>query len=85
MEGWREQEAWNEVKFRAQQEWVSLAEYEDVRSVATRFVLALNHEDPEAERLVSENERYAVVEKVSGLAMRLARHTDPRSLGGRNE
>ena len=116
MEWWREQEARNEVRFRAQNEWIeqasqsfastaatdtfvcecgdatcvqpislTTAEYEHVRSVATHFVVAVNHEDPEVERLVSENGRYAVVEKIFGAGLRLARATDPRGAGGRRE
>jgi hypothetical protein len=116
VEAWREQEARNEVGFRAQNEWIeqasqsfasadardtfvcecgdatcdqpislTVAEYEHVRSISTHFVVALNHEDPEVERLVSENGRYAVVEKIFGSALRLSRATDPRGVGGRRE
>ena len=54
-------------------------EYESVRSVANRFAIALHHENPEAEVVVSESMRFAVVDKIEGVAMRIARDTDPRS------
>ena len=50
-----------------------------MRSVANRFAVALNHENPESEVVISENLRFAVVDKIEGIAMRTARDTDPRS------
>lgn len=55
------------------------SEYERIRGHANRFAIALNHEDPEVERLVEENERYAVVEVYAGEGSEIARDTDPRS------
>jgi hypothetical protein len=43
-------------------------EYESVRRYATRFAVAPNHENPESDQLVSENARYAVIEKLAGQA-----------------
>ena len=55
------------------------AEYESVRSVANRFAIALHHENPETEVVISESMRFAVVDKIEGVSMRIARDTDPRS------
>jgi hypothetical protein len=41
--------------------------------------VALNHENPETEAIVEENERFAVVESYAGDSSRIARETDPRS------
>jgi hypothetical protein len=54
------------------------AEYESVRGESTHFAIAVDHENPEIDRLVSENGRYAVVQKAFAMAMRIARETDPR-------
>ncbi|HMJ94946.1 MAG TPA: hypothetical protein VK486_03790 [Thermoleophilaceae bacterium] len=53
-------------------------EYESVRAYATHFAIARNHENPESEQLIEEHERFAVVETVSGDAVKLARKSDPR-------
>lgn len=55
------------------------AEYERVRGHASRFAVALNHENPETESIVEQNERFAVVETYAGASSRIARETDPRS------
>ena len=57
------------------------SEYEAVRAEPVRFAIALNHENPELDRVVAENPRYATVEKFSRLGMRIARATDPRRIG----
>jgi hypothetical protein len=54
------------------------SEYEAVRAVAIRFAIALDHENPEIDRVVSENERFATVDKFHGGPMRIARESDPR-------
>ena len=54
------------------------AEYATVREYATHFAIARNHENPESEQVIEENERYAVVETVTGNATKLARRSDPR-------
>jgi hypothetical protein len=54
-------------------------EYERVRGYASRFIVALNHENPETESIVEQNERFAVVETYAGASSRIARETDPRS------
>jgi hypothetical protein len=57
---------------------LSRREYESVRSVAVRFALAVNHENPEIDHVVGENGRFATVEKFFGAGARIARETDPR-------
>jgi hypothetical protein len=54
------------------------AEYEGVRAEGTHFAIALDHENPEIDRVVSENERFAVVEKFLRMPRRLALESDPR-------
>jgi hypothetical protein len=56
------------------------AEYEAVRAHPRRFLIALNHENPEIERVVDENGQFAVVETFVGEASRIAEETDPRAL-----
>ena len=57
---------------------MSDAEYEGVRAVATHFAIAPNHENPEFEWVISQNQRFAVVEKLLEMPRRIARDTDPR-------
>jgi hypothetical protein len=58
---------------------LSVSEYEQVRSVPTRFVIVPGHELAEAERVVEHvDERYTVVEKI-GKAAEVARQLDPRA------
>src|SRR5690349_1952900 len=52
-------------------------EYEDVRSSPTTFVVAPGHELPDVEHVVSDSERFRVVEK-EGEAAVVAARTDPR-------
>jgi hypothetical protein len=54
------------------------SEYEDVRAVPIRFAIALNHENPEVERVTSENSRFASVEEFFGIGAKIARATNPR-------
>jgi hypothetical protein len=54
------------------------AEYEAIRGVAVRFAIALNHENPEIDMVLFENERFATVEKFHGAGRRIALATDPR-------
>ena len=61
---------------------LTAAEYESVRAYPTHFVVARNHENPESEQLISEQERFAVVETVSGEAAKIARRSNPRDWGG---
>ena len=54
-------------------------EYEQVRAHGARFAIALDHENPEIDLLVAENDGFAVVRKLPGFPARLARASDPRS------
>jgi hypothetical protein len=53
-------------------------EYEDVRGYATRFAIAVTHENPEIDQVLSEGVRFSVVQKIAGIPARIARETDPR-------
>ena len=57
---------------------LSVAEYEAIREDAARFAISPNHENPEVERVVRQNGRFAVVETVTGLLSKPARETNPR-------
>ena len=61
---------------------LTAGEYESVRAYPTHFAIARNHENPESEQLIEEHERFAVVERVSGDAAKLARRSDPRQPHG---
>lgn len=54
------------------------SEYEAVRASAVRFAIAVDHEDPAIDHVLSENTRFATVEKLLSAAARIARATDPR-------
>jgi hypothetical protein len=56
---------------------ISRDEYERVRSNPLWFFVALGHVVPEIERIISENERFIVVEKGPG-ERQIAVATDPR-------
>ena len=53
-------------------------EYASVRAYATHVAISRDHENPESERVITENERFAVIETVSPDARKLARRSDPR-------
>jgi hypothetical protein len=55
-------------------------EYEFVRATSNRFAIAVNHENPECEVVISECERFAAVDKIEGWGLRISRETDPRSI-----
>jgi hypothetical protein len=63
---------------------LTTAEYESVRRTANRFAVVPNHENPESEHVISECSRFAVVDKIEGWDLRIARATDPRSGSGRH-
>ena len=56
---------------------LSRSEYEAVRADATHFVIVPGHDHPDFETVVTETERFAVIEKV-GEAEEVAERTDPR-------
>jgi len=53
-------------------------EYEAVPAVPVRFAIALDHENPEIDRVLIEKPRFATVEKFNGAGARIARASDPR-------
>jgi hypothetical protein len=57
---------------------MSLDEYEGIRSDPNRFAVLPGHVYADVEHVVSENERFVVVEKI-GAGDRIARETYPRS------
>jgi hypothetical protein len=61
---------------------LTVPEYKYVRATSNRFAIALNHENPECELVISECERFAVVDKIEGWGLRISRETDPRSSSG---
>ncbi len=58
---------------------MTLDEYEAVRSRPTRFLIVAGHEAADVERVVEENDRFAVVEKLPGQPTTIAVETDPRT------
>jgi hypothetical protein len=52
-------------------------EYERVRTTSTEFMIAVGHEQPDVEEVVSRHGRFNVVEK-HGEAAAVARQSDPR-------
>lgn len=56
-----------------------LEQYEDVRSEATRFLLAPGHHEPQVERIVERTGELEVVEKVTPLMRRIVRRLNPRT------
>jgi hypothetical protein len=56
---------------------LTVVEYEKIRSRPARFVLVPGHAAPEFERVVEEEERHVVIDKV-GLAGNIAAELDPR-------
>lgn len=52
-------------------------EYEAVRAVPIRFAIAVDHENPEIDRVVAENTRFATVDVLMA-GGRIARAADPR-------
>ena len=53
------------------------AEYEAVRAYGSRFIVRVNHENPETASVVRENERFSIIDVIAGEAryQALARHT----------
>jgi hypothetical protein len=58
---------------------LTLSDYEDVRRDPTHFAVRPGHVVPDVEHVVATHERYAVVEKSSPAAARIAVERDPRA------
>ena len=58
---------------------VTKSEYEEVRSDPRRFLIDRTHLIADVEDVVSETDRFTVVEKREGEAAEVATRTDPRS------
>jgi hypothetical protein len=57
---------------------LSHAEYEAVRDYGSRFLINLNHENPENTAVLSENARFAVIDVVAGNERHQALDRNPR-------
>ena len=57
----------------------TLAEYEDVRTKSTTFMLAPGHDEADIERVVSDRGRFQVVEKMREAVRRTVIRLDPRT------
>jgi hypothetical protein len=53
-------------------------EYEEVRAYGTHFAIALDHESPDLDLMVSERIGFAIVRKLPGMPARVASAADPR-------
>jgi len=60
-------------------EVIEMAEYQDVRSDARQFAIVPEHFIGDIERIVFENDRFAVVAKRAGTPADVVIETDPRS------
>ena len=58
---------------------VTKAEYEEIRSDPRRFVIDPSHRVADVEDVVSETDRFVVVEKREGTPAEVAEATDPRA------
>ena len=58
---------------------LTMREYEEVREHPTRFAICPGHEILDVERVLEENERFAVVEKRPEIAAKIAIEHDPRA------
>ena len=58
---------------------ITKVEYEELRSDPTHFAIFIDHLLPSVDRVVSQTDRFAVVEKRSGTPEDVAKEEDPRS------
>jgi hypothetical protein len=58
---------------------ITVQEYEAVRRDPRTFAVAKEHVEPEMERVVSETDRFSVVQKREGTPAEVAEDLDPRS------
>jgi hypothetical protein len=57
------------------------AQYERVRGIASQFLIRRDHENPESEWVLFEDDAWAIVVAVGKDAVMAARSTDPRAVG----
>jgi hypothetical protein len=57
---------------------LSRDEYESVRKYGTHFAIAIDHENPEIDRVIGQNGRFAIVEKWLNPGRRVANESNPR-------
>ena len=57
---------------------LTLELYDRIRAEPRRYLIAPNHEDPEAETVIASGDGHAVVETLAGGASKMAETTDPR-------
>jgi hypothetical protein len=53
-------------------------EYEAIRADGNRFLIAVDHENPELDQVVRHNARFTTVAKLPGEPARIALESDPR-------
>jgi hypothetical protein len=58
---------------------MTIGEYERIRADGALFAIVPGHEEVDVERVVEQNQRFAVVRKHEGGPATLARNLDPRS------
>ena len=61
---------------------LSHLEYEEVRAHPTHFAIALDHESPDLDLMVSERIGFSIIRKLPGMPARLASASDPRKTRG---
>jgi len=59
--------------------FMTVADYEGLRSDATHFAVVPGHEEPDLEQIVARNEGFLLVQKRPGEPAALAVDLDPRS------
>jgi hypothetical protein len=80
MDEWLADEVENQVRFRDFNEWIKASKDRLAADPGhgARFAIALNHENPELDQVLEQNERFATCEKLPGPGMRRALAMDPR-------
>ena len=58
---------------------LTVPEYEAVRVAGAQFLVATDHQDPEIEAVVMEDDRFVVVRVLVPSLARIVRESDPRS------
>jgi hypothetical protein len=58
---------------------ITISEYEQIRSQPRRFAVMKEHVMPDVEEVLSENDRFTVVQKREGTPAAVAEELDPRT------